>query len=155
LTGCFGEHPGIGCHTWAALSLWFLGQPDRALELGRRAVALSEAPGHLYSLANARAQLACLHQLRREAAETERWAALTTELGDQQGFLHRVAIGQVLHGWAVGAQGRHAQALPELERGLDGARRIGLELDRPYFLALFAEILLADRQLDRAFAAID
>jgi hypothetical protein len=30
-----------------------------------------------------------------------------------------------------------------------------MELDRPYFLALFAEVLAADRQFDRALAAID
>ena len=155
LTGCFGEHPGIGCRTWAALSLWFLGRPDQALEYARRAVVLAEAPGHLYSLANARAQLACLHQLRRESQETERWAALTIELADRQGFAHRSAIGHVLHGWATGARGNAVGGLNELERGLEGARRIGMELDRPYFLALWAEILSAHGQFDRALAAID
>ena len=154
LTGGFGEHPGIGCYTWAALSEWFLGRADHALEYARRAVELAEAPGHLYSLANARAQLAILHQLRREPAEAERWAALTIELGEKQGFLHRVAIGQVLHGWARGAQGALTDALAELERGVDGATRIGMVLDRPYFLALYAELLAANGEFDRALATI-
>jgi predicted ATPase len=39
--------------------------------------------------------------------------------------------------------------------GLDAATRIGLLLDRPYFLALLADILATDRQFDRALAAID
>jgi hypothetical protein len=155
LTGCFGEHPGIGCCTWAALSLWFLGRADQALAYARRAVALAEAPGHLYSLANARAQLAILHQLRREPSDAERWSALTIELGEKQGFAHRVAIGRVLHGWARGAQRSTNDALEELESGLDGATQIGLALDRPYFLALLAELLLADRQFDRALNAIE
>ena len=154
LTGGFGEHPGIGCHTWAALSLWFLGRADRALEHARRAVELAEAPGHLYSLANARAQLAILHQLRREPADAEHWSALTIDLAERQGFAHRVAIGQVLHGWARGAQGYGTAALAELERGIEGATRIGMVLDRPYFLALFSELLAANRQFERALATI-
>ena len=154
LTGGFGEHPGIGCYTWAALSEWFLGRADHALEYARRAVELAEAPGHLYSLANARAQLAILHQLRREPAEAERWAALTIELGEKQGFRHRVAIGQVLHGWARGAHGDLKDALAELERGVEGATRIGMVLDRPYFLALHAELLAANGEFDRALATI-
>ncbi len=155
LTGCFGEDPGVGCCTWAALSLWFLGHADQALDYARRAVALSEAPGHLYSLANARAQLACLHHLRREPPEVERWAALTIALGQEQGFAHRVAIGQVLRGWARGAQGDVAGGLVELECGLEGVTRIGMELDRPYYLAMQAEILAAAGDAERALLAID
>jgi tetratricopeptide (TPR) repeat protein len=154
LTGGFGEHPGIGCHTWAALALWFLGRADQAVEHARRAVALSETPGHLYTLANARAQLAVLHQLRREPAEVERWSALTIELGEKQGFLHRVAVGHVLHGWARGVQGRAQDALAELQQGVEGANRIGMVLDRPYFLALLAELLAAHGQFDPALATI-
>jgi predicted ATPase len=116
---------------------------------------MAEAPGHLYSLADARAQFACLHQLRREPADTQRWAALTIELGDKQGFAHRVAIGHVLHAWARGTLGETTQALAELESGLDATRQIGMELDRPYFLALLAEILAGDRQFDRALAKIE
>ena len=117
-------------------------------------IELAGAPGHLYSLANARAQLAILHQLRREPAEAERWAALTIELGEKQGFRHRVAIGQVLHGWARGAQGDVKDALAELECGVEGATRIGMVLDRPYFLALHAELLAANGEPDRALATI-
>jgi predicted ATPase len=155
LTAALGEHPGVGCYTWAALSLWFLGRADHALDYARRAVALAEAPGHLYSLANARAQLAILHQLRREPADAERWSALTIELGEAQGFPHRVAVGQVLHGWARGAQGHVNEAMAELERGVEVATRIGMVLDRPYFLALLAELLAAARQFDRALATIE
>jgi predicted ATPase len=154
LTSGFGEHPGVGCYTWAALSMWFLGRADPALDYARRAVALAEAPGHSYSLANARAQLAILHQLRREPADAERWSALTIALGDQQGFPHRVAVGHVLHGWARGVQGHAHEALAEVERGVDTATRIGMVLDRPYFLALLAELQAATGHFDRALATI-
>jgi DNA-binding winged helix-turn-helix (wHTH) protein/tetratricopeptide (TPR) repeat protein len=154
LTGRFGEHPVVGCYTWAALSLWFLGRADAALDYARRAVTMAEAPGHLYTLANARAQLAILHQLRREPAEAERWSALTIALAETQGFPHRVAIGQVLHGWARGAQGSTAEGLAELERGVQGAAQIGMALDRPYFLALGAELLIAEKQFERALSVL-
>src|SRR5262249_15117122 len=91
---------------------------------------------------------------RREPADAERWSALTIDLGEQQGFPHRVAVGQVLHGWARGAQGNADDALAELERGVECTTRIGMVLDRPYFLALIAELLVARRQFDRALATI-
>ena len=155
LTGCFGEHPGIGCYTWAALSLWFLGRADHALDYARRAVALAEAPGHLYSLANARAQLAILHQLRREPAEAERWSALTIELGEQAGvpasgrdWTGPARVGPRRAGTRERWRSRSSNAASKGQRGLEWC------CDRPYFLALLSELLAANGQFDRALATI-
>src|SRR4029077_17851548 len=37
----YGDNPGAMCHSWASLSLWFLGYPDRARDRARAAVALA------------------------------------------------------------------------------------------------------------------
>src|SRR4029450_6561492 len=43
----YGEHPAVACHDWAALALWFLGHPDRAMAHATRRLAL--ARGHACS----------------------------------------------------------------------------------------------------------
>ena len=79
-----GEDPGISCHAWAGLALWFLGEPDEALTRLARAVALARDPAHGYSLACALSQAACLHQHRGEpdlpgATPRRRWRSATAQ----------------------------------------------------------------------------
>ena len=31
----YGDNPGVTCHSFAALALWFRGYPDQALQSGR------------------------------------------------------------------------------------------------------------------------
>lgn len=155
LMGCFGENPGIGCYTWAALASWFLGFPDQALAKARKAVELAEKPDLLYTLANTQAQLAIVHQLRCEVEDALAWAESTIELATRQGFGYRVAIGQALRGWAWARQGMMDEGLAELQSGLNGCRTMGAELDRPYFLGLLAETLLSANDSEVALKALD
>ena len=46
----YGENPGVCCHGWAALDLWFMGYPDSALRRSDSALALAE--GHTYSFSH-------------------------------------------------------------------------------------------------------
>jgi DNA-binding winged helix-turn-helix (wHTH) protein/predicted ATPase len=151
ISAALGEDPGIDCHTWAALSLWFLGYPDRALAQGRLAVSLARDPSRVYSLANAQAQLAILHQFRQEESATLEWAIQTMALAGQQGYTYRRAVGQVLRGWALARLGRLEEGTRALQEGMAGCAAAGAELDRPYHLALLAEAhLLAGRPAEAA-----
>ncbi len=137
LTALFGENPGVSCHGWAALAHWFLGYPERALVRARQALVLAQ--DHLYSLAHAQAQLAILHQLRREPGLAGKWAAESVALATEQGFPYRIATGTILHGWSLAAQGQPSEGITKIRAGLEGHRATGAHMDRPYFLALLAE----------------
>lgn len=151
ISAALGEDPGIDCHTWAALSLWFLGYPDRALAEGRLAVSLANDPSRLYSLANAQSQMALLYQLRQEAAETLEWANQTILLASRHGYPYRSAVGQVLRGWALARLGEREEGTRALQEGMNGCAAVGAEIDRPYHLALLAEAhLLAGRPAEAA-----
>jgi DNA-binding winged helix-turn-helix (wHTH) protein/tetratricopeptide (TPR) repeat protein len=136
----FGEHPAVACHDWAALSLWFLGRPDRALDHAERARALATA--HPYSLASAEVQLAYLHQYRGEAETTLRWAGQALATATEHGFPIRAAQAAILGGWALAVTGDRA-GVEQLRAGLAGYLATGAELDHPYYLALLAEALAA------------
>jgi hypothetical protein len=154
LSGPMGEDPGIDCHAWVALSLWFLGRPDQALVQAELAVSLSETPAHAYSRATVYAQRAFLHQLRREEKETRVWSQRTIKLAVEQGFRYREAVGNVLHGWALTQLGQLDPGIAELKEGIAGCRAAGAELDLPYHLALLAEAYIRARDSRRATATL-
>jgi predicted ATPase len=154
LSGSLGEHPGIDCFTWMALTLWFLGRPNRALAKAEHAVSLADNPAYAYSRATAWAQRAVLHQLRREVKATRLWAQRTMNLAAEQGFPYREAVGKVLNGWALAQSGQPDLGVAELKAGIAGCRAAGAELDRPYHMALLAEVHIRARKYREATATL-
>jgi DNA-binding winged helix-turn-helix (wHTH) protein/predicted ATPase len=151
----YGDNPGVGCFTWAALSSWYLGDPARSSDLMARALDLARDADHTFSLANALEQAAILHQLRGDAAVVEDHAATALELARSQGFALRVAIAQILRGWARTAQGRTAVGVEELRDGIEAYRATGTRMDLPYLLGLLADAHLRAGEVDDGLAAID
>ena len=140
-----GENPGVSCNNWAALDLWFLGYPDKAVDRIARAVNLAEDPAHFFSLAHAHEQAATVYQLRREPQLVLEHARATIDLGNRQGFSYRVATGTMLQGWARATMGEVAQGIEDIRAGLDGYVATGARMDLPYYMALLADAyLLAD-----------
>jgi predicted ATPase len=137
----FGEHPAVACHAWAALALWFLGRPDRALDHAEQARALAVA--HPYSLASAEVQLTYLHQYRGEAEATLRWAGQAMATASEHGFPIRAAQAAILGGWALAVTGGASAGVEQLRAGLAGYLATGAELDHPYYLGLLGEGLAA------------
>lgn len=150
----YGDHPGVACHDWAALSLWFLGYPDQALHRAREAMTLAEDPYNFYSLATARIQFAVVHQLRREAAQCEQWADATVSLSTRYGYPYRTAMGMIVGGWARAAQGRTDEGVARANEGLEVALATGAEMDHAYFLGLLAEAYLFSGNSDKALETI-
>jgi adenylate cyclase len=157
----YGENPGLECHTWAGLSLWFLGFPDKALYHSRRALEMAEKPESAYALANGAAQVAMVHQLRREVDESFACAETTIAAGKEQGMPYRIAIGNAIHGWALVQKGQWDEGMAEVQSAVAACERVGANLDLPYFLALQAESLAAcnlardaDRVLEEALQRI-
>ena len=153
LLATWGEEPEVQYHGWAALALWFLGYPDRALE--RAHTGLRRAQDHLYSLASAQTQTAWIHQFRLEYELTRQWAEATIALATTQGFPYRVAVGRVLRGWALAALGQHREGIEDMGAGLAGCLAAGARMDHPYFLALLADAYSRDGQTEEGLRALD
>jgi DNA-binding winged helix-turn-helix (wHTH) protein/predicted ATPase len=148
----YGEHPAVSCHTWAALALWFLGRPDRALDHGEAALALARE--HPYSLASAEVQLTCLHQYRGEAPETLRWAGRAAATAAEHGFPLRAAQAAILGGWARAVLGGE-DGVEQLRQGLAGYLASGAELDHPYYLGLLGDALAATAGPEAGLAVVE
>jgi DNA-binding SARP family transcriptional activator len=149
-----GDNAGVSCHDWAGLALWFLGRPDSALARATRALELARDRSRAYSLATARAQMAVVHQCRREPEAALEWAEATIAAAQQLGYVYREAMGRVLRGWALALLGDAAQGVREISEGLAASRNTGARMDDPHYLALLAEAQLRAGEMDAGLAAV-
>jgi predicted ATPase len=95
--------------------------------------------------------LAFLHQLRQEETAALESADQTMTLARRQGYPYRLAVGQVLRGWALARMGQFDEGTRALQEGMNGCAAVGAELDRPYHLGLLAEVhLIAGRPAEAA-----
>lgn len=149
-----GDNAGVSCHDWAGLALWFLGRPDSALGRATHALELARDPSRAYSLATARAQMAVVHQCRREPEATIEWAEATIAGAQRLGYVYREAMGRVLRGWSLAMLGDPEQGLREITGGLAASRGTGARMDDPHYLALLAEAHLRGGDTEAGLAAV-
>jgi TOMM system kinase/cyclase fusion protein len=131
------QDPGVACLSYAALVLWFLGFPDKALERSREALTLAKELSHPNSLVYALILAAVLHQYRGERRavldRTEAAFAPSTE----HGFLFWLEWGSILGAWALAEHGE--EEIAKIQRSLGSLRDAGAELAHEYHLALLAD----------------
>lgn len=147
-----GHHPAVSSHYWGGFAQWFLGRPDRGLELVRRSREIAHRLGHHFSLAFAETRLARIHQFRREPEAVAEHARAALELARRHGFPYQRALAGTLLGWSESVRSTgQGDASPEagleaIRTGLQAQLEIGAVMDRPYGLGLLADALLvADR----------
>ena len=153
----YGENPGVCCHGWAALDLWFMGYPDMAISRSDEALALAEE--HVYSQSTALTYRTFLHQYRNEPEEAAHWAAKAIEVAGAQGFEFRIAQASVIAGWAGAClatddEARRA-ALERIDAAIAHHLAIGAKMDLPYYLTLKAEALERLGEVDAALEVLD
>jgi predicted ATPase len=138
----------------AALDLWFLGYPDRALEGIRDALALAQELAHPPSMAMALDWAAVLHQLRREWHATQERAEAAMTLSTEQGLSGFLPYAATMRGWALAEQGQGEAGIVEMRQGLAALRGMGMEASRPYYLARLAEAYGKVGHSDEGLAAL-
>ena len=154
LIATYGENPAVACHGWAALAMWCLGYADQAIERVRLSLELAGHPDLLFSLAGAKVRAAHVYQLRRDFPQTLHWAAEAADLAEEHGYLYASSLARALKGWALSMTGQLAEGLSLLREGMALLDRIGANMDRPYLLALSAEIAAAHGQPSEGLAQV-
>jgi class 3 adenylate cyclase/predicted ATPase len=151
----YGMDPKVICLSHAALALWRLGYPDRALERSHQALTLAQDLAHPVSLANAQFWVAWVHQFRREQTAAQEQAEAAITLATAQGFPLGVVFGTLIRGWALVAQGQAAEGIGQIRQSLADWRATGGELHRPYFLALLAEACGSVGAIEEGLCVLD
>jgi predicted ATPase len=122
-----------------AMSLWLLGAPEQALGHIHALHAMAQELSHPPSLAWAFLLIARVAQWQRDAPAALRWTDALMACGAEYGFVQHISWAELLHGWALMAQGQREQGLAQMRQGLTAYDATQAVQWRPYFLALLAE----------------
>jgi tetratricopeptide (TPR) repeat protein len=137
--------PAVSCLVYLAMSEWHLGEIASCQANMDEAISLAKELNDTNALAYALGWAAGLAVNERNPAEVERLASDLIELSTRHNFVHWLALGAILRGWARSASGDTAEGIPWIEHGIRDYRA-GAMLGLPSNLARKAEALhLADR----------
>jgi class 3 adenylate cyclase/predicted ATPase len=153
---------GVGCLCFDALTLWFLGYADQALERAKASLQLAEELAHPYTDAATRAFVAWVHMLRGEAQATRHHAEAAMALSQEHGLGLYLALSSQLHGWALTYCDQTDEGITRLRRGIDAYLATGGGAGGPAQLAALAESYCVRGQaadaltlLTQAFALVE
>jgi predicted ATPase len=149
-----GHDPGVCCRYRAAPALWLLGYPDQAVASSQAALALAQQLAHPHSLQLALYWAAVLHHQRREVSLTQAHAEAAMSMATDQEFPQQVAIAMPLRGWALAASGQGQEGIAQIHQGLAAYGATSATRDRPYYLALLAEVCAPAGQTTAGLEAV-
>jgi tetratricopeptide (TPR) repeat protein len=146
--------PVIACLCYLAMSEWHLGEIAACRAAIAEALSVAKDLKDMNALAMALAWAAAIEHCERNPAEVDRLASDLIELATRQNFVYWQAVGAIHRGWARGASGNTAEAIPWIERGIRDIRATGTTLVVPFWLALYGESLYLAGRTPEALGAI-
>jgi predicted ATPase len=150
----YSQNSAVAAQSHAAWALWFLGQPDQALDRMQKALTLAHELAEPHGLAHALFFSSILHQLRREKRLAQEHAEAALEIATEHRLLLYQATATVARSWAKVEPGKKEE-VEEIRRGLAAHQATGTELLRPHFLGLLAEALHITGQNTEALLVLD
>jgi len=150
----YSQDPGVGALCHAAWTLWFLGQPDQALQRMEEGLTLARQLSEPHGLAHAFFFAAILHQLRREARLAQECAEVAIAVSSEHGLLMYQAHSTIARGWALSEQGID-EGIEQMRLGIAAHKATGTEVTRSHFLTLLAEALEKARQPEQALCLLE
>jgi len=121
----YGWDPRVVASVTHAASTAIRGEPDRAVQMFRDALAAAEATAHPFAIAIALQIGAWVHHLRREAPETLHYAEALARLAGEHGFPVFAVLADAFGGWAMVHTGQLERGLPRLRAAVAAQKRIG------------------------------
>src|SRR5262249_2344205 len=109
-----------------------------------------DTSGHPFSKAMAQIISLRVHQLRGEAAVVANQANAAIGLCEEHEFVHYVAMGRILRGWARAQQGEFEGGIAEIQEGLEKERTAGALLFESYSLGLLADACIKNKRYGQA-----
>ncbi len=149
-----GHDHEVGCLTYEARALWFLGYPDRALTRIYEALTRARELSHPFSLARALNFATWLHQYRREVQRAQEQVEELLAIARAEDFALWVALGRTIWGWILTMQGQE-EGIEQIHQGLNAIRAVGSEMTQSYLLALLAEAYAQVGQIEEGLAVLN
>jgi tetratricopeptide (TPR) repeat protein len=121
----YGWNPRVVASVSHAVSTCIRGEPDRAVQMYRDALAAAEETAHPFAIAIALQIGAWVHHLRREVPETLRCAEAMARVAGEHGFVVFMVLADAFGGWAMVHAGQTERGLERLRSAVAAQRRIG------------------------------
>jgi len=157
-----GHDPAVCGHGQAALSLWLLGFPERAMIRVNQALAVAEELSHAGSVLHAVEIALMFHRFREDVDQVEVLAKRMIALSREEEFAALEVKGTLFRDWALGRRGHVEQAVDGLTTGIETLRSIDASEDLPFFFDMAAECCALGEQteaglkvLEQAFSEVE
>jgi predicted ATPase len=150
----YGQDPGVACRAFGAVALWLLGYPDQAVDRSREAVALAGESGQPSTLALALHFATILRQNRREVPAVQENAKAVMAIAAEHDLSFWRAGASIMRGWALAEQEAPADGIAQVRQGLTAHVATGARTYRTYFLALLAEELGRNGQIEEGLGVL-
>ncbi|HEY2511370.1 MAG TPA: AAA family ATPase [Polyangiaceae bacterium] len=136
----FGQDPGMFARVMLGWALWPMGRADQASQLAEEGVILARGLSHPNTLGFALGLAGAIDQNRGDEPMTDRRGGELVALSKEQGLVHWLGLGQILHGWARKERGE-AAGLDEMQAGRGLWRMIGARVADSHWDCIVAESL--------------
>ncbi|MBL8739442.1 MAG: AAA family ATPase, partial [Myxococcales bacterium] len=150
----FGQDSLAFAQAMLAWDLWLLGYPDQAVRVADESIRWAREIMHPHSLAFAQGLTGALHQYRGDRPTA---AAVSSELiamAGEQGLLHWLSAGRIVHGWATSGPTTDNEGIPEMEEGRAVWRAIGARVADTHWDAMIAERLIDMGRIEDGMALV-
>jgi len=154
LAGRFGQDLGVAAEFYLALTLWPLGEVDRAERTAALAFERARQSGHLPTMTYAHAYMCIFESLRGMPERGAPHADALAGIGEQHGMGWWSASGIFWRGWTRWHAGQRDTALADMRHGMALSRMHGLIAAPPYFQLLAAEAEAGEGRIEEALATI-
>jgi len=138
--------PWLGCLGALAMTLWFLGYPEQALQRSAEALAMAHALSHPYSLARVLVDTAYLYWFCREWVQLQEQAEALRAIAAAHGFAELYARATYRYGLALVKQGQIAEGLAQFHASMDTLQIMQSGDAQALRLAQLAELYRCTRQ---------
>jgi class 3 adenylate cyclase/predicted ATPase len=149
------QDPRVHVRSYDGMALWFLGYPDRALQICAEARRYADASRHPFSEAIVRSVSLRVHQFRGETAVVAGQADAAVAFCEEHEFVHYLAMARILRGWATATQGEFEKGIAEIQEGLKKERATGALLLESYSLGLLADASIKNKRYEQAFEFLE
>jgi tetratricopeptide (TPR) repeat protein len=149
----YGWNPRVVVSVTHAASTCIRGEPDRALQMYRDALAVAEATAHPFTIAIALQTGTWVHYLRREVPEALHYAEALTRLAGEHKFPVFMVLADAFGGWAMVHTGQSERGTERLRSAVATQRRIG-GLVTTLYVSQLADACLTTGAADEALAVL-
>jgi DNA-binding winged helix-turn-helix (wHTH) protein/tetratricopeptide (TPR) repeat protein len=161
-----GEFPGALEHlerssnllsrSVAAVTMWNLGYPDRALANIQQILSRALESGNPEHCIFAQSCTARVRMERREIEKTLEHAKLALDLAADQRLMEPwLAPIRSLYGWALVKLGQNQEGMDQMRQALEVVRAIGISNLKPLLLGIYADLLLGAGRIDEGLAIVE